>query len=766
MRHSPIPAALGALACTALGGAGCRRLPWDEPAIRDRAANLLDGRPARTEGGVERPGVLNDRVVGWEGSWWRSDLSAVFEATSSSAIWDLGERRAVRAVFLQGDNNDRYEIALSDDGTTFRPLVTVPAAGQPGMRQRWLTGLSGEGRFVRLRPEAGDGVYAVAELGIFGDPVPPAAPAMLRRVGLSPAEILRSRSVLLALALAALALLARPSAPRWWNAALLVPAAGASVAWGLALGAAWPVDPAEVALVRGASAAVAAIALLREAVLGRRWAAHRRACVLVLAIASAAAVATFFNLGRPQFHNASTNRPSYVHYNDTRVYFLVAKYFRELGFNRLYFADVAAWLENHPGTTLDSLRHLTVRDLRTHEVRPVAELAGDLEPTKARFSPERWAEFKRDAAFFAETMGRRLYESTYHDHGGNATPVWMLQAYAIWGHARASDRVLLLTALVDPLLLLLLFLVAARTFGVRTSLMAALVFGANDLYMYQTNWWGSTLRHDWLVYLGLGLCALRGERFTAAGILLGLSAMIRAFPAVALAAVALPGLWRAAEEWWWRRRPPPWRKVLAANRGAVRVLLAAGVTAVVLFAVTSALMSWQAWADWFYKVRLLDGEPHANSISLRSLVGGWDSTQPRIIRQRLPLFLLLAALYGLGAALAARRKHLAEAATLGLCLVPVVFGPSNYYLHMLCFLAFVAREEPWRAAAGPPVDAAGTRVWLILCGMCLAQYFTTLVGSYEIHFYQSSAILFAALAGILLALLRRDVEAGDLPIHP
>ena len=94
-------------------------------------------------------------------------------------------------------------------------------------------------------------------------------------------------------------------------------------------------------------------------------------------------------------------------------------------------------------------------------------------------------------------MGARAYRDAYHDHGGNATPVWMLQAYVLWGHAHASDRVLLTTALVDPLLLLLLFFVIGRTFGLRTALVSAVLFGANDLYMYGSNWSGSAWYGAW-----------------------------------------------------------------------------------------------------------------------------------------------------------------------------------------------------------------------------------------------------------------------------
>ena len=46
-------------------------------------------------------------------------------------------------------------------------------------------------------------------------------------------------------------------------------------------------------------------------------------------------------------------------------------------------------------------------------------------------------------------------------------------------------------------------------------LLAMTVFGANDLYMFGTNWTGATLRHDWLALLGFAAAALKRERWTA-----------------------------------------------------------------------------------------------------------------------------------------------------------------------------------------------------------------------------------------------------------
>src|SRR5690606_29877499 len=107
-------------------------------------------------------------------------------------------------------------------------------------------------------------------------------------------------------------------------------------------------------------------------------------------------------------------------------------------------------------------------------------------------------------------------------------------------NAPASNEILLLTGLLDPLLLLIFAVAVFRTFGPSTAFVSLIVFGANDFYMFGSNWAGATLRNDWMVYLGLGACAFQAKRYRLGGALLALSALIRAFPAIALLALGVP----------------------------------------------------------------------------------------------------------------------------------------------------------------------------------------------------------------------------------
>src|SRR5690606_18219712 len=111
------------------------------------------------------------------------------------------------------------------------------------------------------------------------------------------------------------------------------------------------------------------------------------------------------------------------------------------------------------------IQRAELRDLRDHRMRKVSELEPEIEAVRGRFSDARWALFKKDMAYFWETMGSRGYLGSMSDHGGNATPVWLSVAHLMYANAMASNQVLLMGAALDPLLLLLFAVVAWRSFG-------------------------------------------------------------------------------------------------------------------------------------------------------------------------------------------------------------------------------------------------------------------------------------------------------------
>jgi hypothetical protein len=739
--------------------------------------NLLAGRRPSASSGVSNVRALTDGAGAFEGDEWNISVAALFSSERAFAEFDLGASLPIAAAYLQGDNNDEYDVAISEDHTHFVPLWTAEPRPEVGLRERWTDKLSGHGRWIRLAVRGGDAAYSVAELQLFSRR-PVAMPPPLRRIaGESQAAAIRS-SLLDLIAAFGLFLIVTQARFRRWQVALvaLVPLAALAMVLDVVSNG-WPLAGREVAFVRATAAAIALVAAIRVAIPGRRWPAHRSTVTFALAVSAAMACSAFYNLGRPQFWDHGHNRPEFVHTNDLRVYQPFAKYFEELGYDGVYLASVMAYAEDRLGGSLAPLASQEVRSLGDHRLRHVSEIEDQIRSVRGRFSAQRWAEFKKDMGFFEEVMGPE-YLSTLTDHGANATPVWLFFGRLLMAHAPASERLLVATGLVDGLLLLLMAVALWWAFGLWPMLLAMTVFGANDLYMFGTNWSGATLRHDWLAFLGVGAAALKRERWTPAGIFLALSALIRAFPVVALLGVTLPALWSFGERWWRDRRRPALGPWLADQCATVRVLVGAGVTVLIMVSLTAALYSPSAWVSWFHKVTLLNRDVGVNEISLRALVAGADSAAGAVLQARIVIFIVLEILAIACVVWLARRRPLHQAMVLAMPLVLVISNPSNYYSHFVFLLALLAdlgsagraRLTPAATGPAPPGDAATEAIPLVvpfqriaapLLALCIGGYWASLDPDPDRHFQDSTLLIFVVFVWLYVNLLRADPATAD-----
>ena len=745
---------------------------WTTGAARRAQAddNLLAGRRPSSSSGVSNARAITDGVGAFEGDEWNSSVAALFSSEKAYAEYDLGRSVGIAAGYLQGDNNDEYVVSISEDHSNFVPLWTAEPRPEAGMRQRWTSQLSAHGRWVRLTVRGGDSAYSVAELQLFEHPPSVMPPLLHRLAGQSQAAAVRSSLLYLIAAFGLFLAVTQARSRRWLIAlAALLPL----IAIGFvvdAISTGWPLVNREVAFVRATAAAIALLAAARAAIPGKRWPAHRWVVTAALATSAIVAFMAFYNLGRPQFWNHEQNRPEFVHTNDLRVYQPFAKYFKELGYDGVYTASVLSYAEDHRGGSLDSLGMQELRGLGDHRVRRVHEIEDEIRSVRDRFSPERWIEFKKDMNFFQDVMGPE-YLSTLTDHGANATPVWVFFGRLLMAHAPASEGLLITTGLVDGILLLLMAVTLWRAFGLWPMLLAMTVFGANDLYMFGTNWTGATLRHDWLALLGFGAAALKREHWTVAGICLALSALIRFFPVVALLGVALPALWAFGEQWLKDRKRPAFRLWLAAHRATVQVLVSAAACIVFMVGLTAILYSPGAWVSWFQKVTLLNRDVGVNEISLRALIAGADSMSGAVFRARIAIYVGCEILCIACVALLARRRPLHQAMVLAMPLVLVISNPSNYYSHFIFLLALLADTGAARQSTAAEPDAAATkaiplvvpflRVATPLLVLCIGGYWASLDPDLDRHFQDSTLLLFFAFVWLFANLLRADPATNE-----
>ena len=747
------------LLCLSVGvfGSACHG-----PVDSNGGRNLLLGKKPMAAQGVSGVNRLTDGVSVLNGDDWETNLSARFADEESSVTYDLGAVVRLRSIWFESDHNDDYRFLISEDGVVFEELWEAAPVRAGGMQDRFTDKLDVTGRYLRMQPVNGDGRYAVAELAAFSELPAVFPPDPPRQRGTSLETMVRTRVLMFAAAAVAFLFFTFEGAPLWWlYACALLPLVAGFTAFE-SIQQAWPVEQQQVSMVRAASAAIAAFAVLRELYSPPRFPALRAAVVSCLGVSGLLAVLAFYNLGRPQFWDGQTGQPTPVHLLDLRQYYQTAKYFDEIGYRGMYLADMAAYVEDIPGATLDNLRDTPMRDLSNHRVTTIGEQRAKIEAIKQRFTPDRWQAYKRDARYFREMMGRQDYLRYMLDYGGNATPVWMSMAHFLFSAFDANTTGFLLTALLDPLLFAITFGAIGWCFGYRTMCVVMVVFGANDFIMYGSNWGGATLRHDWLMYIGLGACALRRGRPTLGGFFLALSSTIRAFPALTLVTACFPALWWLVEFWRRHERWPTRAEIWRDQQPLLRLLGGAAATALVLVLVTALRWSWPAWGDWFWKVEKLNADPHANSVALRGLIAGWEPGQYSLLRARWPLYTGLIAFYVLGLALAARRRLLEQAAISGLLLVPVVFYAANYYIHVICLLPLLALERRATHGDRPHVSVTDGWIWLTLLGLCVSQYWTVLVEDMPLHFHLATVLLFGALTAIVVALVRGDVREGRL----
>jgi hypothetical protein len=183
------------------------------------------------------------------------------------------------------------------------------------------------------------------------------------------------------------------------------------------------------------------------------------------------------------------------------------------------------------------------------------------------------------------------------------------------------------------------------------------LFGTNDFIMFGTNWGGAIFRHDWMVCLGFGICALATKRPMLAGVLFAAAASFRAFPGLALVGVLIPPSWEVVEQVYRRRRLPSVDDLHRAFAPAWPVMVGAGVTLSALFTYSCLVLSPEAWKDWYAKIGILHADAHINTVSLRALIAGETVREP-VMAARRPLILVATLVFSGSIALAARKKLL------------------------------------------------------------------------------------------------------------
>ena len=511
------------------------------------SGNLLSGKSPLARPGVTHAERLTDGFVAPEGDPWQSELTSVLADANSHVIYDLGAITRVTAVELQGDNNDDYVVELSDDRRSFAPLwVADPASGQ-GMRRRGSRGLSGQGRYLRIRARGGDSFYSLSEVLAFCETPSAWPPAVLVKQTSSWwwKKIVEKRDHRYRLAVAVLGLLFFIALFRTQeNKKALWVASALSITMLIVSGyrlygarlapwfAEWGV------YVLGASVLVWAargIWLVGQSQEARQW--LERGALLWVILASATA---WVNFG--VFHTSRV-----VHYWDTFHYYVGSKYFEENEYERLYQCVLAADYEERGEADLGKRKIRDLVDNRLHYISKDDALRYQ-KTCAEHFSPERWEAFRYDTRSFRTVMGSGWWKDMLMDHGYNASPIsnmvaafltnigWQEQLPKV-SSARVEPndlktfrkRILRYT-MIDLALYAGAFLMILWAFGLRATALSVLVWGTGYPWAY---FWtgGSFARVPWLFMAVAAVALLKRGYPMLSGFTLSWSALLRLFPA-------------------------------------------------------------------------------------------------------------------------------------------------------------------------------------------------------------------------------------------
>ncbi len=330
---------------------------------------------------------------------------------------------------------------------------------------------------------------------------------------------------------------------------------------------------------------------------GRHRQVLRDRLLVVLGICGFAA---YFNFGRLHFGN-------FVHIWDTYHYVMGAKYFPEMGYDKMYDCAVVANAENG---RRDEVNRQKFTDLRTNVIVETFDIMKHPERCKAHFSPERWDAYKRDIAAFRSMVGEQRWRDIHLDHGYNATPVWTLAGYWLANESGpvTLDKLKQLN-LIDPIYLFLTVLMIWWAFGPRAFSIAAVVLGCHFANRY---YWtgGAFLRHDWIFFFVAAVCLLRKNYPLLAGMAFAYTVLLRLFPGLAVAGVAV-----AAFEFWRVNRK--------LDPTFVRYVVGGVIATVLLVGASFRFGGPEVWMRFKDNTVKHANTPLTNHMGLRSILS-WD----------------------------------------------------------------------------------------------------------------------------------------------
>jgi len=495
--------------------------------------------------------------------------------------------------------------------------------------------------------------------------------------------------------------------------------------------------------------AVAATVLLSWPLIGSQASTVRGAALRDSLLGGLALVAflSWWNFGH--FHY-----PEYVHPHEHYHYYLGSKYFSELGYTRLYQCTAAADVEAGLGA---QIADRWIRNLSTNELERGAVVVKDPSACTNHFSPARWDTFQKDVAWFRAHSSPESWNGIPFDHGYNATPVWGVAGKLLAGNGAVTDRQIFFLSLFDPILIVIMWAFVWWAFGWRTMCVGVIWWGTNYLSRY--TWTGGAfLRTDWLAFAVVGVCLVKRNRPVAGGAALTYATLLRIFPAVILAGLAL----KAGIDMWKRRS---WRLDPAHRAFAVGSIIAGCLLVGLSFLVVGRSIAGgvDAWEGFVSNSRKHLATPGTNNVGLKTMLSyewasraavlgplwldvpwdTWTAARRRVFDSHKVVYwaAIIASIPLL--AFAVRNAKDWVALVMGVGLIPVALQLTCYYYAIFSLLGLLRARSKW---IGPT-----------LCGLAAASIVAASLSRSDEDVYTiESALVVLYVIGLIVVMIATD----------
>jgi hypothetical protein len=663
---------------------------------------------------VEAPGVTGalptvvDGVLAVEGNFWQGAQSVVLPKDRPALRYDFGGVYPIKALLLQGDNNEDYILEGSIDGFNWTPLWTAPPNWDGmGLRTRSKVLASpGYARFVRVNPRGGDNFYSVSELQIFCEKpavFPPKLRIPPRKVGWNAIDNdvmvnVKGVAATIATVLLLLSLWRRFNdwriGPVWVRTLLVGTLTLASLIclWfaQIATKGEGPEALVKLAKVQGSapgwyySAGILFATALVVLILSLRKGGPR-IFDTSLAIVGLFSFFAWWNLGHYHFDH-------YIHIWEHYHYIMGAKYGPELRYSRLYQCTAVADLKDGYAK---QVRERKMRRIDSdNELGTTKEIIADPSICTKHFTDEaRWEQFRKDTRFFRSHFSLARWDESQQDHGYNATPVWGIVGRWLADRIDLTWDNIVKLGLIDSAFLVVMWIVVLWAFGWRAACVALIYWGCNFPARFYWNG-GSFLRYDWMLWLVVGICFLRKKYMFLGGAALTYATLLRVFPGFVVATLVLKALAAMVRE----------RRIFLSK---AHMRFAAGCIATLLLLVP--LSSWatnglDAYVEFAHNSKKHLSTALTNNMGLKTVMGydfktraikmrnekledpfkEWKEAKHHYYETRAPLFIALVVLFCVLLARAADREEDDwAAACLGTGLIVMAPELTCYYYGFL-----------------------------------------------------------------------------------